>query len=110
MKLLTLDAGIFCQHQGRVKLDACQRFVTIAGRPVLVATDPEGKTIVGCPMMPPMAKTCVTTFPVATGYSSFVRIDGRKICLDTVTGLTDGVPPVQYTVQAPGQSLVSEVA
>jgi hypothetical protein len=110
MKLLTLDAGVFCQHQGRVKLDACQRFVTIAGRPVLVATDPEGKSIVGCPMVPPMAKTCVTTFPVATGYSSFVRIDGRKICLDTVTGLTDGVPPVQYTVQAPGQSLVSEVA
>ena len=110
MKLLTLDAGVFCQHQGRVKLDASQRFVTIRGRPVLVATDPEGRTIVGCPMMPPAAKTCATTMQVATGYSSFVRIGGRRVCLDTVTGMTDGVPPVLYTVQAPGQSLVSEGA
>ena len=110
MKLLTLDAGVFCQHQGRVKLDACQRFVTIVGRPVLVAPDPVGKTIAGCPMTPPAATTCVKTFKVATGYSTFVRIGGRKVCLDTVTGMTNGVPPVQYTVQAPGQSLVSEGA
>jgi hypothetical protein len=39
-----------------------------------------------------------------------VRIDGRRVCLDTVTGLTDGTPPgtIKYEVRSPGQDLVSE--
>jgi hypothetical protein len=39
-----------------------------------------------------------------------VRIDGCAVCLDTVTGLTDGTPPgiVTYKVRSPGQTLVTE--
>jgi hypothetical protein len=45
---------------------------------------------------------------VQRGYSEFVRIDGRPVCLESVTGFTDGTPPgvVKYKVNAPGQSLV----
>jgi hypothetical protein len=54
----------------------------------------------------------VTTLPVKSGYSDFVRIDGKRICLDTVTGLTDGTPPgtVEYKVRSAGQDFVSEAA
>ena len=42
------------------------------------------------------------------GYSDWIAINGRSICLDTVTGLTDGTPPgiVKYIVNAAGQQWV----
>ncbi len=44
------------------------------------------------------------------GYSEWLRIGGKRVCLDTVTGLTDGTPPgtVKYEVRDPGQRLVEE--
>jgi hypothetical protein len=46
---------------------------------------------------------------VKQGYSDFVRIGGRKVCLRNIEGLTDGTPPglVKYIVQSPGQTLVN---
>lgn len=109
MRVLTVDALLLCDHGGKVSIGARQSWVTIAGRPVLVATDPEGCSISGCPNTNPLLglKLCTRTLPVTGGYSSFVRIDGRAVCLDTVTGLTDGTPPgvVTYTVKHPGQAL-----
>ncbi len=110
MRALTEDALLLCDHGGQVKLAARQSWVTIHGRRVLVATDPEDRSISGCPnrnvflaLVP-----CTTTLRVTRGYSSFVRIDGHAVCLDTVTGLTSGTPPgtVKYTVKNPGQTLV----
>ena len=43
---------------------------------------------------------------VAVGYSEFVRIGGARVCLDSVEGFTDGVPPSHYTVRDPGQQFV----
>jgi hypothetical protein len=47
---------------------------------------------------------------VKEGYSAFVTIDGKPVCLDSLQGLTDGTPPgtVKYKVNAPGQTLVTE--
>ena len=88
-----------------------QGLVTIGHRPVLVATDPESRPIVGCPTVGPSIKPCTSTLPVQQGYSTFIRIQGRAVCLDTVTGLTDGTPPgtVKYKVRSSGQQFVSEV-
>ena len=49
---------------------------------------------------------------MTVGYSTFLKIDGHKICLDTVRGLTDGTPPgvVEYKVRIPGQGLVAATA
>jgi len=57
-------------------------------------------------------KPCLTTLAVRDGYSNLVRIDQHRVCLDTVTGLTDGTPPgiVVYTVRDPGQPFVTERA
>ncbi len=114
MKILTVDATLPCDHKlGKVKLAASQTRVTVQGRPVLVYNDPEGKPIEGCPSSVPIAGIlpCTTTLPVFAGYSDLLTIEGRAVCLDTVTGFTTGTPPgtVTYTVARAGQGLVSEV-
>lgn len=112
MLLLNSQAVLNCKHQmGLVGIAPTQRFVTIQSQPVLVATDPEGKPIAGCPNVGATIKPCTSTLKVTEGYSDLLRIDGRKVCLDTVTGLTDGTPPgtVLYEVRSPGQGFISEV-
>ncbi len=109
MELMTEDASVVCAHeQGVVTNDPSQSLVTIAGRRVLVDADPEGRPIRGCPNIGATIKPCLKTLTVTAGYSEFVRIDRHRVCLVTVTGLTDGTPPgvVTYKVRRPGQDLV----
>jgi hypothetical protein len=112
MKLLTEDALLVCAHElGIVDMAATQTLVTIGGRRVLVEIDPEGRSIKGCPNVGPGIKACLKTLVVKEGYSHLLRIDGKRVCLDTVTGFTDGTPPgsVKYKVNKSGQALVREV-
>jgi hypothetical protein len=48
---------------------------------------------------------------VQKGYSQFIRVEDHWLCLDTVTGFTDGTPPgvVMYVVRDAGQNFVSEM-
>ena len=111
MKLLTEDAVLVCAHVlGTVDIEPTQDLVTIAGRRVLVETNPAGRPINACPNIGATIKPCQRTLRVQEGYSDLVCIDGKRVCLDTVTGLTDGTPPgtVIYRVHNPGQDLVSE--
>jgi len=111
MLILTEDAVLICKHEvGKIKNKWSQDFVTIEKRHVLVDDDPEGRQISGCPVVPPIGRPCVTTLKVQQGYSDWVRIGGKSICLDTVTGFTDGTPPgtVKYKVNFAGQVFVSE--
>jgi hypothetical protein len=107
--ILTEDAVVVCKHEtGRVGIKATQKLVTIHGRCVLVEPDPVGRPISGCPMVVPF-KPCLVTLLVRKGYSDLLSIGGAKVCLDTVTGLTDGTPPgtVMYKVNDAGQKFVA---
>ncbi len=111
MLLLTEDATLVCKHElGVVQIVATQGLVSVAGRRLLVEPDPEGRPIKGCPSIGVGIRPCVTTLRVRTGYSDWIRIMGRKVCLDSVTGLTDGTPPgiVEYKVRSAGQEFVQE--
>ncbi len=111
MRFLTDKAILVCTHElGLVGIVASQRLVTIAHRPVLVEADPEARPIGGCPNVGPTIKPCTSTLAVQTGYSDLLRVQGRRVCLDPVTGFTDGTPPgtVKYKVRSPGQDFVSE--
>jgi hypothetical protein len=111
MFFLTEDAVLVCKHElGRVQIVATQGLVTICGRKVLVENDPERRSISGCPNYGATIKPCANTLAVKVGYSDLIRIGGKRVCLDTVTGLTDGTPPgiVDYKVREPGQDIVSE--
>jgi hypothetical protein len=112
MKILTSGGDLRCDHMnGVVQLSASQSLVTIDGRPVLVEGDPEGRPILGCPNTGAMIKPCTSSLAASAGYSTLLTIDGRRVCLDTVTGLSDGTPPgiVRYAVVDPGQNWVEEV-
>lgn len=112
MKLLTEDALLVCAHElGHVRNQPGQALVTIAGRRVLVEKDPEGRTIVNCPNVGVAMKPCQLTLQVQVGYSDLLHVDGQRVCLENVRGLTDGTPPgtVEYKVRHIGQDFVSEV-
>jgi hypothetical protein len=111
LKLLSEDARLVCDHtMGVVGIAATQDLARVAGRRLLVEHDPEGRPIAGCPNVGATIKPCTSTLAVKAGYSDLVRIDGRRACLDTVSGLTDGTPPglVSYAVRHPGQDLAEE--
>ncbi|HZJ10829.1 MAG TPA: hypothetical protein VFD39_14110 [Trueperaceae bacterium] len=113
MEFLTVDAVLACEHAGLVALNPpTQTWVTVRGRSVLVEPDPEHCKVRACPNANPPAgiRPCLTTLAVTEGYSTFITVDGRRVCLDTVSGLTDGTPPgqVNYTVRQPGQAHVRE--
>jgi hypothetical protein len=111
MLILNNDARLVCKHEpGSVTNKPSQNFVTIAEKPVLVENDPEGRDIKGCPIYPPAGRPCVTTLKVITGYSDWIRIGGKRVCLDTINGFTDGTPPgtILYKVNFAGQEFVSE--
>ena len=112
MYCMTEDATVVCDHQyGNVQgFDPAQGWVTVMRRRILVEPDPVGRTIAGCPNLPPMGKPCTNTMAVASGYSALIRIDGRRVCLDTVVGMTNGVAPVLYRVRNPAQELVDSSA
>ncbi len=110
MKMLTVQAKVICKHVTGVVVDllASQDMVHIRNEPVLVEHDPEGKTILGCANVSLTIKPCTTTLRVQQGYSSFIYINGHRVCLDAVSGLTDGTPPgvVKYVVADPAQHFV----
>lgn len=113
MLWLTEDARLVCKHElGIVDIARSQSWVTVQGRAVLVDDDPEGRSIAGCPNIGATIKPCTTTLRVQRGYSDLLRIDEKRVCLDTVLGLTDGTPPgvVEYKVRHAGQDLVDESA
>lgn len=112
MLILNEDAVLVCAHElGLVALAPTQDLVTVAGRRVLVRDNPEGRPIAGCPNLGATIKPCQKTLAVKEGYSALVFIEGRPICLDTVSGLTDGTPPgvVPYKVRSAGQEFVQEL-
>jgi hypothetical protein len=110
MLALTEDAVIRCAHGGTVNVTHSQSWVTVANRALLAESDPLGRSISACPMATPAAPPCRRTVSVDEGatYSALVRINKKRVCLDTTTGTTDwgllGVVP--YAVAKPGQGLV----
>jgi hypothetical protein len=110
MKILTEDAVLVCTHRGIVRMVTSQKLVRVDERIVLVDNDPEGRDIDRCPNRNLAGmKPCLKTLKVRAGYSTLMRIDGKAICLETISGLTNGSPPgtVEYLVRKPGQELVT---
>jgi hypothetical protein len=111
MLWLTSDSTLVCSHElGRIQNEPSQNLVTIGGVPVLVEPDPEGRRIKGCPNIGITIKPCWHTLAVKKGLSEFIRVGGKRVCLDSVSGITDGTPPgvVVYKVNDAGQDIVSE--
>ncbi len=111
-EILTDQAVLVCNHQtGIVTNQPSQHLVTIAGRPILVDDDPVNREIKGCTFTQmPTILPCTLTKSVTSGYSELIRINGHRVCLKPLTGLTNwaGAYAVQYKVRTPGQDLLTE--
>jgi hypothetical protein len=113
MKLLTEETVVVCKHELGIAINRpTQNIVTIEKQRVLVDNNPEATIITRCPNVGATIKPCTLTLKVLQGYSDWIRIDSKAVCLDTVTGLTDGTPPgtVEYLVRDPGQQFVSQIS
>lgn len=110
VQVLTDLSAVYCTHGGRVVLAPSQDLVRIAGQPVLVEPDLEGRPIRACPHATPMTPPCTQTVGVSRGptYSSFVTIEGRAVCKDSAVGRTNwsklGVVP--FLVRDPRQDWI----
>ncbi|MFJ5958020.1 hypothetical protein ACIQC5_18945 [Paenarthrobacter sp. NPDC092416] len=108
MRILVKEAILRCGHDGKVENVPSQEWVRVHESPILVDNDPQGRDISMCPHIGINIKPCNKTMPVTKGYSTFISIGGKAVCLDTVEGFTDGTPPgaVKYNVRRPGQTFV----
>ena len=108
MRWLTLNGNVKCGHVGSAALVAQQHWLRVLGSPAITESDPVGWAISGCPNLATNLKPCTVTGAVMTGYSGYVRVDGRRMTLQTLVGGTDSVTPSTYRVADPGQTLVDE--
>ena len=106
--VVTTNARIICAHAGQVTLTPRQTTVTIQGGAVLRETDLIGAPIVGCAQPPSAAtKPCTTVVAVLPGGSApTVAAGGMPVHLDSLSGMTDGVPPGTVSVVFAGQTTV----
>jgi hypothetical protein len=102
------SAVILCAHGGKVTLIPKQMTVTAGGSPVMCEGDIMGSPIVGCAQPPSVAtKPCTLVVSTLPGGSSLkVSAGGKPVHIDTLTGMTDGVPPGVITVVSAGQTSV----
>lgn len=106
---LTENGALHCLHPGAGNVDMARGadFVHINGARVHIQPNPLARSIGGCKHPGSTnSKPCTSTLTVNSGYSTFVRIGGHPVCLATVTGVTDSVPPSSYRVSYPGQAMV----
>ena len=106
--LLTANALITCVHGGRVTLIPTQQKVLISNSPVMCVPDLQGAPILGCPIPPtPATKPCTTVVAVMPGsWSLKVLIGGRPAYVQTLVGITDGIPPGAIQCVFAGQVIV----
>lgn len=106
--IVTSTAVIQCSHQGIVTLIPRQTQVSITGGFVLCEPDLVGAPIVGCTQPPtPVTKPCTTVVSTLPGSSApNIAVVGRPPYLQTLVGVTDGVPPGAVTVAFAGQTVV----
>lgn len=106
--VVTSNAVIICAHGGKVTLIPKQMTVTAGGAPVMCEGDIMGSPIVGCVQPPtPSTKPCTLVASTLPGGSSLkVTAGGKPVHIQTLSGMTDGVPPGVIQVVSPGQQTV----
>jgi hypothetical protein len=106
--LVNVNAVITCAHGGQVTLIPKQAKVMAGGSPVVCETDLIGAPIIGCAQPPsPSTKPCTMVVSTLPGGSSLKALaSGKPIHVQTLSGMTDGVPPAPIMVMSAGQTTV----
>ncbi len=110
--VLTEKSSIVCANQGAVQLTATQSKLSVAGAKVLVTGDLASAPISHCTTVTNTmtgTKQCMMIVSAVGGVSAKLKVAGKGVLLDTLSGTTDGlVPPLPgiqtWSVQSAGQS------
>lgn len=106
--ILNSEGIVICPHAGRVMLTSRQFQVLAGAGYAMCEDDIVNAPIVGCakPYAQGSApcRRVVEVFPGST--SVVVSVSGNGVCLETLKGLTDGIPPATVSVAFPGQVVV----
>jgi len=110
--VLTEKSSLVCANQGAVQLTATQSKLTVAGTKVLVTGDLASAPISRCLTVTNAVtgtKQCMMIVLAQAGVSAKLKVAGKGVLLDTISGTTDGVvPPLPgiqtWSVQSAGQS------
>ena len=110
--VLTEKSSLACANQGTVQLTATQSKLTVAGAKVLVTGDLTNAPISLCTTVTNTTagtKQCMMIVSAAGGISAKLKVAGKGVLLDGITGKTDGIVPpppgIQtWSVQSAGQS------
>lgn len=106
---LTEKGLVQCLHPGAGTVDVAvtQSFLRVGGGRVNIKANTVKRGISGCKHPASTnSKPCTGTLSDNGSYSGFIRINGKPPCFDSITGVTDSVPPSSYNVVRTGQKFV----
>ena len=106
---LTKKGRVECLHPkpGVVNVAVTQHLVRIGGGYVNVKANTVRRRMVGCKHPTSTnSKPCRLSLNDNDEYSTFVKIQGKPPCLETIAGDTNSVPPTFYKVVLVGQTFV----
>ena len=109
--VLTEKSSLTCANQGAVQVTATQSKLKVAGAKVLVTGDLTSVPISQCTTVTDNTgnKQCMMTTSAQGGVSAKLKVAGKGVLLETITGTTDGIVPIKggiqtWSVQSAGQS------
>lgn len=109
-KVITEGSTIKCPHQGTVKFTASQQKLKVGQNAVLVSTDSMSGVISGCTTtLTSTTQPCLKVVSLISGSATKLTVDQIPVLLDTATGLTDGKPPANWSVQSAEQTKLDTV-
>ncbi|GHO90347.1 hypothetical protein KSF_003950 [Reticulibacter mediterranei] len=96
--VLTIASTIDCPHTGQVTFSTdIKHKLKVQGNPVLLKSDIENAPVsAACTNQdnPPSTRKCTKVSSVTGGESTKLKVGGVPVILSTVTGFTDGFPPL----------------
>ena len=108
MKVLVLPGVLRCGHDGKVATIASQEWVRIAGAPILVRNDPEGRSIAMCPNISTNTKQCNTTLVVGSAQASQGTVTKGNTAGDTAVGVDIGTIPPGASVTISFRAVIND--
>lgn len=113
--VLTENSTVTCAHQGTVQLRAGQSKLSVDGSKVLVDGDLTDCAISGCITVTDpntSSKTCTSTTAAVGGVASKLKVNGKGVLLEDISGQTDGTVSgtlQTWSVQDAGQTKLKTV-
>jgi hypothetical protein len=108
-RVVTTASRVDCGHGGRVST-AGETKLTVEGAPVLLEAGIQSRSVGTCPVVDDSNTStvkCRAVTAVTGGRATKLRVNGRAVMLDTLTGGTDGKAagtPAQLLRATAGQS------